>query len=160
MGLEVAAIVDSNCDPNLVTIPIPGNDDAIRSIRLMCGRMADAVLEGLQQREEMLKAQLEEQARQEAEDEAVAIELGEFNEEFEATYIGEYPKEDDEQEPAGTEVVAPAMASVEPAAPEGTAQAPVADAVAAERSASESPAPAAESAPDSPEDGPAVKPEG
>jgi small subunit ribosomal protein S2 len=160
MGLEVAAIVDSNCDPNLVTIPIPGNDDAIRSIRLMCSRMADAVLEGLQQREEMLKAQLEEQARQEAEDEAVAIELGEFNEEFEATYIGEYPKEDDEQEPAGTEVVAPAMASVEPAAPEGTAQAPVADAVAAERSASESPAPAAESAPDSPEDGPAVKPEG
>jgi small subunit ribosomal protein S2 len=146
MGLEVAAIVDSNCDPNLVTIPIPGNDDAIRSIRLMCGRMADAVLEGLQQREEMLKAQLEEQARQEAEDEAVAIELGEFNEEFEATYIGEYPREDDEEEPAATE---------------RAAQAPVSAAVAPEPPAGDSPvqdAPAAESTPGSSEAGPVARP--
>ena len=51
VAVPVAAVVDSNCDPNLVSIPIPGNDDAIRSIRLMAGRMADAVIEGLQQRE-------------------------------------------------------------------------------------------------------------
>ncbi len=143
MGLEVAAIVDSNCDPNLVTIPIPGNDDAIRSIRLMCGRMADAVLEGLQQREEMLKAQMEEQARQEAEDQVVAMELDEFNEEFEATYIGEYPREDDEEEPAAAETAA---------------QEPIADVAAAEPPAAEAPAqPAAEAAPDSSDDGPVTK---
>jgi small subunit ribosomal protein S2 len=146
MSLEVAAIVDSNCDPNLVTIPIPGNDDAIRSIRLMCSRMADAVLEGLQQREEMLKAQMEEQARQEAEDQAVAIELSEFNEEFEATYIGEYPREDDEEEPAATE---------------RAAQAPVSAAAAPEPPAGDSPvqdAPAAESTPGSSEAGPVARP--
>ena len=138
MGLEVAAIVDSNCNPNLVTIPIPGNDDAIRSIRLMCSRMADAVLEGLQQREEMLKAQMEELAQQEAEEEAVATELREFNEEFEATYIGSYPKEEDEQEPAadGGAVQAPA------------AEAPVAEAPAPSPAPEE---PVAESAPDSSE---------
>ena len=131
VGIEVAAIVDSNCDPNLVTIPIPGNDDAIRSIKLMCGRMADAVLEGLQQREEMLQAQMEEDALQEAEEEAVAQELGEFNDEFEATYIGEYPKDDDDEEPALPGASAAVTATVEPATPEApAAEAPVEPAVA------------------------------
>ena len=59
MGIPVVAVVDSNCDPLLVRFPIPGNDDAIRSIRLMAGRIADAVLEGLQQREAYLKSQQE-----------------------------------------------------------------------------------------------------
>ena len=174
VGVEVAAIVDSNCNPNLVTIPIPGNDDAIRSIKLVCGRMADAVLEGLQQREEMLKAQMEELALQEAEEEAVSQELGEFNDEFEATYIGEYPKDADEQEPAVPVAVVPAAAvpvtaSVEPAAPEATAQAPVAEAPAPEPVAvapadppvAEAPpsAPEPGSKPDSSEEEPAAKPE-
>ena len=57
MGIPVVAVVDSNTDPELVTIPIPSNDDAIRSIRLMASRMADAVLEGLEQREALRKAQ-------------------------------------------------------------------------------------------------------
>ena len=57
MGIAVAAVVDSNCDPELVTFPIPGNDDAIRSIRLMASRMADAINEGLRRREALLKAQ-------------------------------------------------------------------------------------------------------
>ena len=50
LGIPIVALVDSNCDPNLVTLPIPGNDDAIRSIRLMAGRVSDAILEGLRQR--------------------------------------------------------------------------------------------------------------
>ena len=50
LGIPIVALVDSNCDPNLVTVPIPGNDDAIRSIRLIAGRVADAILEGLRQR--------------------------------------------------------------------------------------------------------------
>ena len=60
LGIEVAAVVDSNCDPQLVDYPIPGNDDAIRSIRLMASRVADAVLEGLQQREVFLEEEEEE----------------------------------------------------------------------------------------------------
>jgi len=46
LGIPVAAIVDTNCDPDDVQYPVPGNDDAIRAIRLMAGKMADAVLEG------------------------------------------------------------------------------------------------------------------
>jgi len=51
MGIPVAAVVDSNTDPELIDFVIPGNDDAIRSIRLMAGRVADAVIEGMQQRD-------------------------------------------------------------------------------------------------------------
>ena len=51
MGIPVAAVVDSNTDPELIDFVIPGNDDAIRSIRLMAGRVADAVIEGMEQRD-------------------------------------------------------------------------------------------------------------
>ena len=46
MKIPVIALVDTNCDPDLVDYVIPGNDDAIRSIRLVCSCMADAALEG------------------------------------------------------------------------------------------------------------------
>jgi small subunit ribosomal protein S2 len=46
LGIPVVAIVDTNCDPDEVDYPIPGNDDAIRAIRLMTTKMADAVMEG------------------------------------------------------------------------------------------------------------------
>jgi small subunit ribosomal protein S2 len=46
MGIPVVAVVDTNCDPDQVDYPIPGNDDAIRSIRLFTGKIADAVIEG------------------------------------------------------------------------------------------------------------------
>ena len=60
MGIQIFAIVDTDCDPEKVDHVIPGNDDAVRSIRLITGRMATAVLEGLAQREAMLEAQREE----------------------------------------------------------------------------------------------------
>lgn len=47
LGIPVVAIVDTNCDPEEVDFPIPGNDDAIRAIRLFTSRIADNVLEGL-----------------------------------------------------------------------------------------------------------------
>ena len=47
LGIPVVAVVDTNCDPDLVDHVIPGNDDAIRAIRLFAAKMADAVLEGL-----------------------------------------------------------------------------------------------------------------
>jgi small subunit ribosomal protein S2 len=46
LGIPVVAVVDTNCDPDMIDYRIPGNDDAIRAIRLFCAAMADAVLEG------------------------------------------------------------------------------------------------------------------
>jgi small subunit ribosomal protein S2 len=46
LKIPIVAVCDTNCDPDLIDYPIPGNDDAARSIRLFCGLMADAVLEG------------------------------------------------------------------------------------------------------------------
>jgi small subunit ribosomal protein S2 len=60
LGIDIFAIVDSDCNPNLVQHIIPGNDDAVRSIRLVTNRMASAVLEGLAQREAALQAEMEE----------------------------------------------------------------------------------------------------
>jgi small subunit ribosomal protein S2 len=54
LGIPVVAIVDTNCDPDLVDFPIPGNDDAIRACQLIAVRIADAILEGKQLREENL----------------------------------------------------------------------------------------------------------
>jgi len=48
LGIPVVAIVDTNCDPELITYPIPGNDDAIRAIELITGLMASAFIEGRQ----------------------------------------------------------------------------------------------------------------
>ncbi len=47
LGIPVVAIIDSNCDPDEVTYPIPGTDDAARAIQLYCDLIADAVLDGL-----------------------------------------------------------------------------------------------------------------
>jgi small subunit ribosomal protein S2 len=46
LGMKVVAPLDTNCDPDMVDFPIPGNDDAIRSINLFCKEMADAIIEG------------------------------------------------------------------------------------------------------------------
>ncbi len=48
LGIPIIAIVDTNCDPDEVDYIIPGNDDAIRAVRLFTSKMADAVLEGKQ----------------------------------------------------------------------------------------------------------------
>lgn len=50
VGVPIVALVDSDCDPDLIDYPIPGNDDAIRSIRLITGRIADGIIEGNNQR--------------------------------------------------------------------------------------------------------------
>jgi len=46
MGMKVVAPLDTNCDPDVIDYPIPGNDDAIRSINLFCKEMAEAIIEG------------------------------------------------------------------------------------------------------------------
>ncbi len=54
MGIPIVAIVDTNCDPDIIDHVIPANDDAIRAIRLLTSRMADAALEGLALRKETM----------------------------------------------------------------------------------------------------------
>ncbi len=61
LGIPVVAIVDTNCDPDEVDYAIPGNDDAIRAVKLIASKMADAVLEG-RQGEQMMDAAAEEEA--------------------------------------------------------------------------------------------------
>ena len=48
LGIPVVAIIDTNCDPDEIDYPIPGNDDAIRAVKLIAGKMGDAILEGKQ----------------------------------------------------------------------------------------------------------------
>ena len=55
MHIPIVAIVDSNCDPAVIDYPIPGNDDAIRDIRLITSRLAEACIEGARLREERLQ---------------------------------------------------------------------------------------------------------
>ena len=46
LGIPIISILDSNCNPDITNIPIPGNDDAIRSIKLIVGKIADSICEG------------------------------------------------------------------------------------------------------------------
>lgn len=63
LKIPVIAIVDTNCDPDPIDFPIPGNDDAIKATKLITARIADAVLEGREGRQE----EIEEQERAEEE---------------------------------------------------------------------------------------------
>ena len=64
LGMKVIAPLDTNCDPDLIDYPIPGNDDAIRSIELYCKEMADAMLEGRAAAEEANPELVEEDAQE------------------------------------------------------------------------------------------------
>ena len=63
LGIPIVAIVDTNCDPTGIDYPVPGNDDAIRAVRLITSRIADAILEG---RGTLAKDETEEGAEPEA----------------------------------------------------------------------------------------------
>jgi small subunit ribosomal protein S2 len=91
LGIPVVAIVDTNCDPDLVDNVVPGNDDALRAIRLFTSRIADAILEGRQaaedQRLEAEKIAAEKAAEElERQRQAAAIEASEA--------AGEMPSEE------------------------------------------------------------------
>ena len=70
LGIPVVAIVDTNCDPEEVDYVIPGNDDAIRAVKLLVSRMADAVIEGNQGLS--MAAAEEAEAEEEAAEEEIA----------------------------------------------------------------------------------------
>jgi small subunit ribosomal protein S2 len=79
LGIPIVAIVDTNCDPDEVDYVIPGNDDAIRAVKLISGKMADAVLEGHQgeQMEDAAAAPAPEAQAEEAVEAAPAVEAAE-----------------------------------------------------------------------------------
>jgi small subunit ribosomal protein S2 len=118
MGIPILAMVDTNCDPDEIDYPIPSNDDAIRAIKLVTGRVADVVLEGLAAREYAAKEALE------------AVDVGAFQEtgyvaspdEPAPEYVGQ------EEEPPQGYVAEPeeerpeAVAEPEEAPPEETAE--------------------------------------
>ena len=66
LGIPVVAIVDSNCDPDEIDYIIPGNDDAIRAIRLLTSRIANACLEGRERMEERLSAEADKEMEEQA----------------------------------------------------------------------------------------------
>ncbi len=122
LDIPVIAVVDTNCDPDPIDYVIPGNDDAIRAIRLITGLMADAVLEGVALRKELALEEMipeEEQRYLSAatlarmrelqfeelapEEEWVAEEEYGYEEEYEEKYEGAEYEDEDEEEYEGAE---------------------------------------------------------
>ncbi len=78
LGIPIIAVVDTNCDPDDIDFVIPGNDDAIRSIRLFASRMADACIEGRSLFQEKQQAESDKSGKEEKiefSDEKVSIEV-------------------------------------------------------------------------------------
>ncbi len=67
LGIPIVAIVDTNCDPDEIDYVIPGNDDAIRAVKLIAGAMADAIIAGRQGEQNVAEAAEEEVAEEAAE---------------------------------------------------------------------------------------------
>ena len=79
LGITLIGIGDTNCDPDELDFIIPGNDDAIRAVKLLCSKMADAVIEAHQGEEALTSADVAEQealAQESAESEAEQVEEG------------------------------------------------------------------------------------
>ena len=75
LNIPIVSILDTNCDPDEVDYAIPGNDDAIRAIRLISARIADACLEGGRRREERKQAAVDKQNEEPSELETAAASL-------------------------------------------------------------------------------------
>lgn len=115
MGIPIVSLVDTNCNPDVIDYPIPSNDDAIRAIKLITSKMADAVLDGLTAREFAAQAALE------AED----VEVGAYTEQG-------YVASPDEVSPADIRAAEEKAAADQAAADQAAAAAIEAEAVAAQ----------------------------
>ena len=100
LKIPCIGIVDTNCDPEDVPIPIPGNDDAIRAINFYCSVIADAVLEG-RMREDKIRA---EKAQEEAEIARANADSDEELEEAEAVQVDDEEVVDTAEEAAEVEI--------------------------------------------------------
>jgi len=156
LGIPVIAVVDTNCDPDLIDYVIPGNDDAIRTIRLFARKIAEAYDEGagVLRKEEM------EAAESEAESESAEVTTAETEA---VGVVGDAPASEASTKAAASDATAiPAQQTAEAAAAEaapeketitadsGETETPVTEAPVAEAAAAETPA-AAETSAASPE---------
>jgi len=74
LGIPVIGIADTNCDPEIIEYPIPGNDDAIRSIKLFSNLIAEAYMEGAKEYESKLRTQTDKASDVKAEDKDASVE--------------------------------------------------------------------------------------
>jgi len=114
MGIPVVAMADTNCDPDEIDYPVPSNDDAIRAIRLICNRMADAVLEGKASLTAMASIGEDEVAAGEEDSAAAAAGTAETTDAIETTEVTETAATDTES------VVEPVVTASETAGDEPT----------------------------------------
>ena len=70
LNIPVVAVCDTNCDPDLIDYPVPGNDDAIRAVKLFCSVIADAILEGkgIENKQEDVATEAQEEVKEEKAD--------------------------------------------------------------------------------------------
>ena len=124
LGIPVVALVDTNCDPSNVDYVIPSNDDAIRAIKLLVGKMADAVLEGKAMRkdeedEAEAEAKRAEEAKPEMVEAAHAVESDEELEDEELLGASTLAKLAPAAKPEGEGEAAPKAEEAKPEGEEG-----------------------------------------
>ena len=139
LGIPIVAVVDTNCDPDLITYPIPGNDDAIRSTELMTRVIAEAIIEGKLMASHSTGAPQAPAQRTDEDEARIAMEQAEARRSAaadaaarEARIAAEATAAEAAPAPAPAAEAAPAPAPAAEAAP---AEAPAADAPAAEAAA-------------------------
>ena len=104
LGIPVVAVCDTNADPDMITVPVPGNDDAARSIKLFCAAIADSILEG--------RAEANPAA---AQAEEKPVENPVMAQAFESAMLAEEQEEAAKEEVVATETVEAAPAEEKPA---------------------------------------------
>ena len=134
LRIPIIGILDSNCDPDLVDFPIPGNDDAIRSAELLTRVVAAAVADGLISRSGRNRSDAD------AKPEAGTVAAGEPLPEWERDLYEGAEKKAADVEPAAAAPAVEAPAAEAPAVEAPVAEAPVAEAPVAEAPAAEAPA--------------------
>lgn len=97
LKIPIVAVCDTNCDPDLIDWAVPGNDDAARSIRLFCGAIADAVIDGRKEAEEAKMI-----ARQQAQERAAVTEAEQMQGEVDQAYV--QPADTAVEQPSGEPV--------------------------------------------------------
>jgi small subunit ribosomal protein S2 len=118
LHIPIVAPIDTNCDPDVITFPIPGNDDAIRSVQLFCKEMAEAINEGKE-----LRAQDSVDEAQAGSDETAAP-VADISDKEKEALIAESVTEGEKEETAKTKEVKKVVKTVEKKAAPAKAAAP------------------------------------
>ena len=109
LGIPVIGLIDTNCNPDMVDVVIPGNDDAIRSVKLIASAMADAVIEAKEGEEGLAARKKAEEESQATEEKAEATEENiDMEEVLKAEPVAEVKAEDAEEKPAKKRAKKPA----------------------------------------------------